>query len=80
LRRTSTLKRPALSSVGAAVVFSIALALGIWTALGVFAPGQAGFGSQGIGAARGLVLIAVGVFAVTMAAWSRLRRKRDFDL
>jgi hypothetical protein len=74
------LKRPALSSVGVAVVFSIALALGIWAALGAFAPGQAGFGSQGVGAARGLVLIAVGVFAVTMALWSRLRRKSDSDL
>jgi hypothetical protein len=74
------LKRPALSSVGVAVVLSIALALGIWAALGAFAPGQAGFGSQGVGAARGLVLIAVGIFAVTIGAWSRLRRKRDSDL
>ena len=74
------MKRPALSSVEVAVVLSIALALGIWAALGVFAPGQAGFGSKGAGAARGLVLIAAGVFAVTMAAWSRLRRKSDSDL
>jgi hypothetical protein len=72
--------RTALSSVGVAVVLSISLALGIWAALGVFAPGQAGFGSQGVGAARGLVLIAVGIFAVTMATWSRLRRTRDSDL
>jgi len=73
-------KRRALSSVGVAVVLSIALALGIWAALGAFAPGQVGFGSQGLGAARGLVLIAVGVFAVTTAVWSRLRRKNDSDL
>jgi hypothetical protein len=62
--------------VGAAVVFSIALSLGIWAALGFFI----GFGSEGLGAGRGLVLIAVGVFAVTMAAWSRVRSKIDSEL
>ena len=66
--------RRALSTVGVAVAFSIALALGIWAALG-----EAGLASQGLGAARGLVLTAVGVFGVTMAAWSRLRRKNDSD-
>jgi hypothetical protein len=69
-------KRRALSSVGAAVVVSIALALGVWAALGAFV----GFGTEGLGAGRGLVLIAVGVFALTMAAWSRLRRKTDSEL
>ena len=34
----------------------------------------------GVGASRGLVLIAVGVFALTTAAWSRLRRKIDSEL
>jgi hypothetical protein len=72
--------RTAISSVGAAIVFSIAIALVIWAALGVYDPGQAGFGSQGLGAARGLVLIAVGVFAATMAVWSRLRKRKDEDL
>jgi len=68
-------KRRALSSIGAAVVLSIGLALAIWTGLGAVDPGLAG-----VGAARGLVLIAVGVFAVTTAAWSRLRSKRDSQL
>jgi len=73
-------KKAALSSVGVAAGLSIALALGIWAALGAYYPGEAGFGSQGLGAARGLVLIAVGAFALTMAVWSSLRRKRDQDL
>jgi len=72
--------RSAVSSVGASVVLSIGLALGIWAALGAVDPGQAGLGSQGVGASRGLVLIAVGVFGVTTAAWSRLRSKRDSEL
>jgi len=72
--------RTALSSVAAAVIVSIALALGIWAALGVYDPGKAGLGSQGLGSARGLVLIAVGLFAATMAACSRLRRTKDEDL
>jgi len=72
--------RYAVSSVGASVVLSIGLALGIWVALGAVDPGQAGLGSQGVGASRGLVLIAVGVFAVTTAAWSRVRRKSDSAL
>lgn len=72
--------RSAVSSTGASVVLSIGLALGIWAALGAADPGQAGFGSQGVGASRGLVLIAVGVFAVTTAAWSRLRSKSDSQL
>lgn len=54
--------------MGAAAVFSIAVALAAWAAMA-----QVGLGSQGLGAARGLVLIAVGVFAVTLAVWSRLR-------
>jgi hypothetical protein len=74
------MKRSAVSSVSAAIVVSVALALGIWAALGVYDPGQAGLGSQGLGAGRGLVLIAVGVFAAIMAVWSRLRPKRDEDL
>lgn len=69
------MKRRAVSQVGVAVVFSVALALGIWAALGAV-----GVASQGFGAARGLVLTAVGVFGVTMAALSRLRRKDDGDL
>lgn len=69
------MKRRAVSQVGAAVVFSVALALGIWMALGAV-----GVASQGLGAARGLVLTAVGVFGVTMAAWSRVRRKNDEEL
>ncbi|MDA4116284.1 MAG: hypothetical protein OK442_06995 [Thaumarchaeota archaeon] len=61
-------------------IVSIGLALGIWAALGALDPGQAGFGSQGVGASRGLVLIAVGVFALTTAAWSRLRSTIDSEL
>lgn len=57
------------------MAFSVAIALGVWVALA-----QAGLGSQGLGAARGLVLTAAGVFGVTMAAWSRLRRREDEDL
>jgi hypothetical protein len=72
--------RIAVSSVGAALVVSVGFALGIWAALGAFFPGQAGFGSQGLGASRGLVLIAVGLFAVTMALWSRLHSKSDEEL
>jgi hypothetical protein len=74
-----SVQRKALSSVGVAVVVSIALALLVWAAIGVIDPGQAGFGSQGLGSGRGLVLIAVGVFAATMAVWSRLHRKNDAD-
>jgi len=73
-------KRTAISPVGAAAVGSVVLALLIWAALGIFAPGQAGFGSEGLGAARGLVLIAVGLFAVAMTVWSRFQRKKDEDL
>lgn len=62
-------KRRAASTVGAAAVFSIAVALATWAAMA-----QVGLGSQGLGAARGLVLIAVGVFALTLAVWSRLRK------
>jgi hypothetical protein len=62
-------KRRAVSSVGAAAVFSVAVALAAWAAML-----QVGLGSQGLGAARGLVLIAVGVFAVTLTVWSRLKR------
>ena len=59
-------KRRAVSSVGAAAAFSIAVALATWAAMA-----QVGLGTQGLGAARGLVLVAVGVFAVTLALWSR---------
>ena len=72
--------RVALSSVAVAAVVSIILALVVWVAIGVLDPGQAGFGSQGLGSGRGLVLIAVGVFAATMAAWARLHRRKDSDL
>ncbi|HVC26541.1 MAG TPA: hypothetical protein VND40_00115 [Nitrososphaerales archaeon] len=67
--------RRAVSQVGVAMAFSVALALGIWAALG-----EAGIASQGLGAARGLVMTAVGVFGVTMAAWSRIGSKNDNDL
>ena len=79
MRRAALTRRRAVSSVGVATVVSITLALGIWAALGVFLPGQAGFGSAGIGMGRGPVLIAAGVFALTMFAWSRLRGRRDED-
>jgi hypothetical protein len=62
-------KRRAVSPVGAAAAFSIAVALATWAAMA-----QVGLGTQGFGAARGLVLVAVGVFAVTLAVWSRLKR------
>jgi hypothetical protein len=72
--------RHALSSVGAAALFSIGLAVGAWAVLGALDPGQAGFGSAGVGAGRGLVMIAIGAFAVTTAAWSRFRSKSDSEL
>jgi len=74
------MQRAALSSVGVAVVVSIILALVVWAAIGVYDPGHAGLGSQGLGSGRGLVLIAVGLFAVTMAVWTRLRKTKDEDL
>lgn len=80
MRRTALASRRAVSSVGVATVVSITLAIAIWAALGVFLPGQAGLGSAGVGTGRGPVLIAVGVFALTMFAWSRLRGARDEDL
>ncbi|HYR04302.1 MAG TPA: hypothetical protein VEO75_02855 [Nitrososphaerales archaeon] len=63
--------RNAVSSVEVTLVVCIALALGIGTVLGLRDAGQGG---------RGLVFLAVGLFAVTMAVWSRLRRKKDEDL
>jgi len=59
---------------------SIVLALVVWAAIGVYDPGQAGLGSEGLGTGRGLVLIAVGLFAATMAVWSRLHMRKDEDL
>ena len=61
-----------MSSVGAAAVFSIAVALAAWAAMG-----EGGLACLGLGAARGLVLIAVGVFAVSLAVLSRLKRDSD---
>jgi len=63
--------RNAVSSIEITLVVCIVLAVGIWTILGFGGSAQGG---------RGLVLIAVGLFALTMAAWSRLRRKKDEDL
>ena len=74
------MQRGALSSVAVAAVVSIILALVAWVAIGLVDPGQAGFGSQGLGSGRGLVLIAVGVFAATMAVWTRVHRRKDADL
>jgi hypothetical protein len=65
------MQRSAVSSVEATFVVCIALALGIWAVLGFYDPGQTG---------RGLVLIAVGLFAATTAVWSRLRKKKDEEL
>jgi len=49
----------------------IVLAVGISAVFGFYSQGQAG---------RGIVLIALGLFAVATAAWSRMRQKRDEDL
>ena len=65
------MQKTAVSSVEVTFVLCIALALAIWMVLGFYDPGQAG---------RGLVLIAVGLFAVSTAVWSRFRRKKDADL
>jgi hypothetical protein len=70
------IQRNALSSVKAALVLSIALALGIWAVLRILDPS----GNQGLSSGRGLLLIAVGLFAATTAVWSRLRKKKDEDL
>lgn len=74
------MRRRAVSPVGVATIVSIALALGIWAALGVFLPGQAGFGGGGVGTGRGPILIAAGVFALTMFTWSKLHTRRDEDI
>jgi hypothetical protein len=66
------MRRRAVSPVGVAAAFSVAVALGIWAAMG-----EARLGGQGPWAARGLVLIAVGVFALTTFAWSRLHTTKD---
>ncbi len=63
--------RNAVSSVEVTFGLCVALALGIWAASGFYSPGQMG---------RGLVLIAVGLFALVTAIWSRLRRKKDEEL
>jgi hypothetical protein len=63
--------RQAVSSVEVTFGLCVALALGVWAATGFYDPGQAG---------RGLVLIAVGLFALATAVWSRVRRKRDDQL
>ena len=65
------MQRTAVSSVEVIFGLCIALVLGVWAAFGFFDPGQVG---------RGLVLISVGLFGVTTALWSRLRRKRDEEL
>jgi len=65
------MRRSAVSSVEVTFGFCVALALAIWAAFGFYDPGQAG---------RGLVLIAVGRFAVATAVWSRVRRKKDEEL
>jgi len=65
------MRRTAVSSVELTFGLCIALVLGIWAAFGFYDPGQAG---------RGLVLIVVGLFGVTTAVWSRLRRKKDEEL
>lgn len=76
-QRLSTMRRRAISSVGVATVVSVTFAVATWSALGVLFPGQAGFGAAGVGYGRGPILIAVGVFALTLFAWSRLQGKRD---
>jgi hypothetical protein len=80
LKQSHGMKRTALSSVQVAIVISISLALAIWTLLGVYYPGQIGFGSGGLFSARILAALAGGAFVVSMAVWSRLRRKKDEDL
>lgn len=63
--------RKAVSSVEATLVVCMVLAVGISTVFGFYNQGQAG---------RGLVLIALGLFALATAVWSRLRQSRDEDL
>ncbi len=60
------MRRRAISSVGVAAVFSVAVALATWEALGA---------SVGVG--RGPALVALGVFTLTMFAWSRLRSREN---
>ena len=72
--------RTALSSVQVAIVMSISVALAIWTLLGFYYPGQVGFGSGGLSSARILAALAAGIFVVSVAVWSRLRKKKDEDL
>ncbi|HUH99960.1 MAG TPA: hypothetical protein VLY65_02855 [Nitrososphaerales archaeon] len=68
--------RASVSPVLAAAVLSMALALAVWTLIGLYAPEEA----SGPFSARILVLIALAFFVVALAGWSRLRGKRDHEL
>jgi hypothetical protein len=72
--------RTAISSVQVAIVMSISVALAIWTLLGLYYPGQVGFGSGGLFSGRILAALAAGIFVVSVAVWSRLRKKKDEEL
>jgi hypothetical protein len=63
--------RTAVSSVEVTIVVCVVLTLGVWTVLGLYDLGQTG---------RGLVLTTMGLFALTTAFWSQLRKKKDEDL
>jgi hypothetical protein len=64
-----------LSSVHVAIIISVVIVLGIWTLLGTYDPGLTGLASI-----RVMVLAAAGLFALTMAVLSRLRKRKDEDL
>jgi len=56
-------------------MISLAFAIGVWAILTLYDPGQKIFASP-----RTLVFVGIGVFAVTMAVWSRLHKKKDQEL
>jgi hypothetical protein len=74
------MRREAVSSVAVTLLACIALALGIWTLLGLYDPGLTSSGGSGTLSARILVFLALGLFAAATAIWSRLRRKKDEEL
>jgi quinol-cytochrome oxidoreductase complex cytochrome b subunit len=73
-------RRAALSSVAIILVICVVLALGIWTLIGSYDPKLTGAGGNQMLSARILIFLALGLFAVVTAVWSRIRRKRDEEL
>ena len=74
------MRRKAVSTVAVTFVLCIVLALGIWALVGFLDPALTGGSGSSMISARILIFLALGLFAVATAIWSRVRRKRDEDL